>query len=112
MSSMARSSEVDGVRGVADQGRGGTRRVEQVGEVPVGRSVVGGHEVPELDRALVLPASLGVGVDRTGGVAGRDRGAEGAGRVLRRPPVMGDLDEPGGGRDRRCRADRDSIARA
>ena len=66
--------EVDGVRGIADEGRGGTRRVEQIGEVSVGRSVGGRHEVPELDRALVLPAGVGVGVDRTGGVARRDRG--------------------------------------
>ena len=33
----------------------------------------GAHEVPQLDRALVLAAGLGVGVDRPRGVAGRDR---------------------------------------
>ena len=46
-----------------------------------------------------MAAGFGVGVDRARGVARCDRGTEGAGRVLRLPPVMGDLDEPGGGRD-------------
>ena len=91
--------EVDRVRGVADQGRGRTRGVEQVREVAIGRAVGGGNEVPQLDRALVLAAGLGVRVDRARGVARRDRGTERAGRVLGRPPVMGDLDEPCGGRD-------------
>ena len=102
------------MRRVADQGRGRARGIEQVGQVAVDRLVAFRDEIPELDRTLVLAARLGVGVDRARGVAGRDRRAECPRRVLRRPPVMGDLDESCRGRDpgtSRLLLDRPGIGR-
>ena len=75
------------------------RRTGPRGRGRSGRSA-GRHEVPELDRALVLPAGLGVGVDRARGVAGRDRGTEGAGRSPG-PPASDGRSRRAGWRPRR-----------
>ena len=81
--------KVDGARGVADEGRRRTRRIEQVGEVAVGRPIGRGAQVPQLDRALVLARRLGVGEDGPRGVARLDGRRPAHGRIRARPSSDG-----------------------
>ena len=85
--------QVDRPRPVADQERRATRRIEKIGQVPVGRSVGGRDQVPGVDRVLVLAGGLRVPVHGPRGVAGDDGRRKRLGRAMPQVPVMGDLHE-------------------
>ena len=90
-------SELDRSRSIPDDRRGGARRVVEVPKVAVGGAVFRRHGLPHLDGTLVLAGRLREGEDRPRRVAGRDRGTQGASRLVGRRPVVGQLGEPVGG---------------
>ena len=97
------AGEADRSGRVADHDRRRCGRVEDIGEVAVGGSVLGRHHVPQLGRALVLARGLGIGIDGLGRVGGAERGMQRQGRFLRCRPVVGELAPAGWPAPRRLR---------